>query len=268
MRRFFQSGLLVLAWLAGSAVAWAQTVQVGGVGSLTPLVQQLAAEFEKTHPGTKVQVMDPPVGSTGSLRALAAGRLDVALSGRPLKDKETGDLRPWVQTALVLATSDAPVKTLDSAGLVRMFQGEVKTWADGRPLRLVLRGAFESETLMLRQLSPALDAAVLDALQRGEAPVADNDLAALEMIEKIQGSLGSTSLGLVLSSHSKVRMIPLNGQTPTVDNLASGRYPWVRPYYLVLRPDASAATRQFVAYLMSAPAFERARRLGYLPLRG
>lgn len=261
-------GLPLLALALSATTLRAEAVQVGGVGSLTPLLKQLAVEYKKSHPKVDVHVIDPPIGSTGGLRALAAGKIDVALSGRPLQEKESGDLRPWVHTALVLATSDAPEKGLDSAQLTRIYNGEVKTWSGGQPLRLILRGAFESETLMLRQLSPEMDAAVSAALKRRDAPVADNDLSALDLIGKISGSLGSTSLGLVLSTQSTVRLIPLNGKVPSVDTLATGGYPWTRPYYLVSRADTSPAVRDFVAYLMSESAFKLARKLGYLPFKG
>lgn len=256
-------GLALWASLAG-----AQTLTVGGVGSLTPLLQDLVAQYHKQHPQVVVQIVDPPMGSSGALRALAAGKLDLALSGRVLKDTERGAPRPWVQTPLVLATSDAPVKSLDTATITRIYAGEVHTWSNGTPLRLILRGAFESETLMLRRLSPALDAAVMGALQRRDAPVADNDLEALALIGKISGSLGSTSLGLVLSTQSPVHVIALNGRVPSAEALASGEYPWSRPYYLVLPAEVSPALRDFVTFLMSEATMKRVRQMGYIPFKG
>lgn len=258
------------AWILGLAIAAspvaAETLTVGGVGSLTPLVRQMADDFAKAHPRIEVSVIDPPIGSTGGLRALAAGKVDVALSGRPLKADETGVTVPWVRTPLVLASSDGRLDGLDTGTLVAIYEGRRKTWDDGRPIRLVLRGLFESETLMLRSLSPELDAAVQGAVQRREAPLADNDLTALDMLLKVKGSLGTTSYALALSAGPKLRMLPLNGQQPSLENLAAGRYRWQRPYYLVHRSDASDATRRFLTYLRSDKGLQTARKLGYLPI--
>lgn len=267
-RRGFQSAWR--AWLAllvlFTTPAVAQTLTVGGVGSVTPLVKKLAEEFGRTAPGIEVSVIDPPIGSTGGMRALAAGKVDVALSGRPLKGDEAGVVIPWVRTPLVLASSDGRLDRLETSALVEIYEGRRRTWDDGRPIRLVLRGEFESETLMLRGLSPDMDVAVRRALERRDAPVADNDLAALDMLVKIKGSLGTTSYALAVSAGPKLRMLPLNGQAPSLEALASGRYRWHRPYYLVHRANPSESTRRFLAYLRSDKGLQAARQLGYLPL--
>lgn len=264
LRGGWRAWLAILALFTTPAVA--QTLTVGGVGSLTPLVKKLAEEFGRTSPGIEVSVIEPPIGSTGGMRALAAGKVDVALSGRPLKADETGVAIPWVRTPLVLASSDGRLDRLDTVTLVEVYESRRRTWDDGRQIRLVLRGAFESETLMLRGLSPDMDVAVRHALERRDAPVADNDLAALDMLVKIKGSLGTTSYALALSAGPKLRMLPLNGQAPSLEALASGGYRWHRPYYLVHRANPSESTRRFLTYLRSDKGLQTARKLGYLPL--
>jgi phosphate transport system substrate-binding protein len=256
--------LLLCVWgcLAGVG-AVAETITMGGVGSITPLVQRLAQQYEATHPGVVIRVVDPPVGSTGGMRALAAGACDLVVVGRELRPGEQGQVTPWLQTPLVLATRGGRMAGLDLPVLVQIFTGQRKQWDDGQPIRLILRASFESETLLLSRLSPEMARAVSQALQGRQALMADNDLDALDKLQKIKGSLGTTSWGLLRSTGADLTVLPLQGQ-PHGGASAS---PWLRQYFLVQRPDASPAVRQWLAYLQSAPARALAESLGYLPLR-
>ena len=257
--------------LAGWHVLWpahalATTLTVGGVGSITPLMQRLVQQYQAMQNEDQVQVVDPPIGSTGGVRALAAGKLDVVVSGRPLRPDEAGQTQPWLRTPLVLATQGGRMKGLDQDILVQIFSGQRKTWDDGQPLRLVIRGLFESETQMLAAVSPAVRQALEQAVNRHEALMADNDLDAVAKLEKIRGSFGTTSLGLLKATQSSLTVLPFNGRVPTLDAMRQGDDPWVRPYYLVHRAPSAPAVQRFLAYLRSPAAQTLAQELGYLPL--
>ena len=79
---------LVAPLLAGKALA-ADTLTIGGTGSATELLRQVGAKFTAASE-VKVDVI-PSLGSTGAIRALADGKLDIAVSARPLK--AAGDSR-------------------------------------------------------------------------------------------------------------------------------------------------------------------------------
>lgn len=241
----------------------ATTLRIGGVGSVTPILKRLATTYEQQHPGVQVQVVGPPLGSSGSVRALAAGKLEVAVTGRVLSSQERGYATPWVRTPLVLATSHLKATGLSLQQVADAYGGRMSTWPDGQPLRLVLRSAFESETFQLKTLSPEVAQAVDAALQRRDLPVPDNDLAALELIARLNGSLGSSSLGLMLSTQAKVRALRIEGREPTLAHLLSGAYPWSRTYHLVQPAQPSEAVRRWVEFLRSDAALRSLQPLGY-----
>ncbi|MCE2691674.1 MAG: substrate-binding domain-containing protein [Rubrivivax sp.] len=251
----------------GPGVDAGQVLRVGGVGSVSPVLKRLATAFGQQHANLKVRLVEPPLGSTGALRALAAGGLDLAVTGRPLLPQETGVATPWVRTPLVLATSDGTAPGLSLAQVADAYAGRLGTWPDGRALRLVLRSALESETLQLKALSPEVARSVDAALQRRDLPVPDNDLAALDLLARLPGSLGSSSLGLVLSTQARVRVLRIEGREPTLANLLSGVYPWDRTYFLVQGAQASPAAQQWVAFLKSDAAMRILHPLGYAAAR-
>lgn len=250
-----------------SFVARAETLTIAGVGSLTPLIKQLGDEYVKQHPGLEIKVIEPPMGSSGALRALAAGKLGLALAGRPLKAGETGKARPWLQTPLVLATMGGKLKDLTPALIADIYAGRKTAWEDGTPIRIVLRGEQESETRLLRMLSPGLDAAYGEALKRPGLPVAENDIDAVDLLTKIPGSFGTTNLGLLKAGVSRLTILSINGVVPSGKSLEAGSYPLARQFYLVTAAAPAARVSDFAAWLESPAALAMARKLDYLPFK-
>jgi phosphate transport system substrate-binding protein len=266
---FVRQSWLAIAVLLSFSSAIAETITVGGVGSLSPLIHILADDFQKQHPGITVNLIHPPVGTAGSIRALSAGKLDIALAGRALKANEgvTAVGKPWLITPLVLATNGGKIKNgLDNSEIVGIYSGQRRKWDDGSPIRLVLRGADETETKVLRTLAPEVNAAIDQTLKRQDLPFAENDLDALAALSKIRGSLGTTTLGLIKIDGKSLSALPINGQVATLANLQKGNYPLSRHYYLVTNPASSTATGTFLTYLTSAAALRIAARYEYGPL--
>jgi phosphate transport system substrate-binding protein len=256
---------LLVAGICGSALA--ETITVGGVGSMTPLLKKLGEEYKKRNPSVDVVVMHPPIGTAGGIRALAGGKLDIALSGRNLKPGEVGQAYPWLQTPLILATNGGKTKGLTSKDIADIYAGRKTTWDGGAQVRVVMRGVAETETAALRSISPEVDVAVSEALKRTDLPIAENDLDAMEVLTRISGSIGTATLGLVKADHSRLTVLSIDGKVPSVKALESGAYPWKRDYFLVTTPAIKPAAVSFLNYLRSAPALKLAREFEYLATR-
>ena len=242
------------------------TLTVGGVGAVMPLLQRLATQFELSHAGLRVRLVQPPMGSTGSLRALAAQRVDVAVAGRPLGPNETGQVLPWLRTPIVFASSSGRLDRLDLPMLQAIYSGQLRRWPDGSPLRLVLRAPSESEMIALREALPELIPALDAALARRDLPMPGDDLAALELLARVTGTFGTTSLGLVNTLQTPVRILGFEGHLPQQDNQVHERYRLWRAYHLVHRPEAPPEVRRFVDFLRAPSSLRMAGSLGYLPI--
>ncbi len=258
--------MLGMSSMVTKALGTSGTITVGGVGSVSPLIQRLALQFERAHPGMRVQIVQPPMGSTGSFRALSAHRIDVAVTGRPLGPGETGLALPWLRTPVVFASSSGMLDSLDVPTLQTIYNGERQRWPDGSPLRLVLRANAESETIALREALPELIPALDAALARRDLPMPDDDLAALEFLARVKGTFGTTSLGLVNTLKAPVRILPFEGEQPQADPQVPQRYRLWRAYHLVHRPDPSAEVIRFVDFLRAPASLRVGAPLGYLPL--
>ncbi len=256
----------ILLGLAPGGAKASATLTVGGVGSVAPLIQRLAWQFEQSHPGLRVHIVQPPMGTTGSLRALSAQRIDLAAAGRPLGGGETGQAWPWLRTPIVFASSSGTLPDLDVPALRAIYAGELTRWPDGSPLRLVLRAPAESETIALRQALPELMPALDAALARHDLPMPGDDLAALEFLARVAGSFGTTSLGLVNALQAPVKIMAFEGTVPQGDTQADGGYRLWRDYRLVHRTDPPPEVRRFIDFLRAPASLRTARALGYLPV--
>ena len=259
-------GLAALLIAVLPAPTLAEPVVLGGVGSLTPVAKILGLEYAKKHPGFEFSVIEPPMGTKAGLRALAAGKLDIAIAARPNNPDEAGEAKAWLQTPLVLAMSGDKSMSLTRTQIADIYAGKKTAWDNKKPIRLVLRGDQETETKVLRSMSPAIDLAVTEVLKRRDLPIAENDIEALDALARISGSLGTTNLGLIKVRKAPVAAVTIDGLVPSVSAMEAGLYPWKRQFYLVTGAKPRPATLKFLAWLHSPEALAIARSLDYLPM--
>lgn len=258
--------------LAGRrAVAKApQALRIGGTGLGLALMRRLGDAFERTQPGGRVVVM-PSLGSSGGIKALYAGALDIALSARPLKDDERaqgGVAQSFARTLFVVATRrDTQATGMSSGDLVRIYAGETTSWPDGLPIRLILRPAQDSATVLLCGISAEMGHAVEMAQKRRGLVMAGSDQENADMLEALPGSLGTISLGQIVAEERKLRPLALDGITPTLEAVADGSYPYVYPLYLVVCPAHSPMplATAFLTFLHTPEARTIFAAAGFLP---
>ena len=145
-----------------------------------------------------------------------------------------------------------------------IFSGTLKTWPDGSPLRPILRPEADTETQLLRAISPEIDRALTIARARQGVHTAITDQDSADAIERVPGALGTTTLALILSERRKIKILPINGAAPSVSALARGAYPYFKPLYFVTPHDASEPVRAFIAFIQSKQGAKILSDNGYL----
>ncbi|OYY53563.1 MAG: hypothetical protein B7X59_07985 [Polaromonas sp. 39-63-203] len=241
------------AW-AGEADATTAVVHVGGSGTGLGAMQLLADAFRKSHPQASFLIV-PSLGSGGGIKALRVGAIDVAVISRPLKEKERGpDITAveYARTPLVFALAvPASVAALTVPELVSIYAGERKTWPDGRPLRLVLRPESESDTDIIRSVSPEMRQAVTGALARPGMIVALTDKASADRLETIPGAFGTTTLAQIVSENRALKPVAIDGVTPSLATLADAKYRYFKTLFTVTGPSTSPLAHEFTAFVHS-----------------
>ena len=262
------TALVLLAGLpAANAAAASKTLRMGGTGSSIGLLQQVGDEFAAAAGGVKVIVV-PSLGSSGGIHALADGKLDIAVSARPLKPAEAAKGVRQVlvlRTAYVLATSHRKPNGLKTAELPKIFAAGKPNWADGTPIRLILRPRSETDTKLLGKLFPGMDKAIEDLRRRAEVPIAATDQDNVDMAERLPGSLTGTTLTQLMTEHRHLQVVTLDGVAPTLANFENGSYRFVKHLYFIVRPNDVPVAQEFIAFLNSPQGEKALFKAGTLP---
>lgn len=265
-----------VVWVGALAALWtgaahAELIQVGGTGSGLGTLRLLGDAFQKTHPQHQVEIL-PALGSTGGLKALRAGRIQVAVSNRePNAEERAAGIKGqrYATTPLTLAThAGVPAVAMTRERLAQLLSGRESRWPNGQPVRLVLRPPNDGDSALLASLSPAVADALRVAQQRPGMVTAQTDSEAADYIERTPNALGLTTAAQVSSEQRRVNLLSLDGISPTPAALEAGRYPLSKDLVLATRGDASEAVQAFAAFVTrSAEASTILRRTGHIAQR-
>lgn len=268
--RFLRTFVLPLVMLIPPAAAGAGDdgkIRIGGSGGALGAMKTIAAAFKKTNPRADVVVL-PSLGTSGGIKAVIAGSLDIGLSSRPLKDTERAQGAVAVEYGrtpfVFVAAPKVVVSNITLRELIDIYAGKTGAWLDGKPLRLVLRPEGDSDTKMLRRMSPAMDAAVTAAHARAGMIFAVTAQESMNAVEKVPGALGVATLDQIISEKRAVKLLSFEGVTPSPGAIAGGKYPYFKPAYMITGPKPSRPAREFIAFVRSRAGQEILARSGYL----
>lgn len=248
-------GLLVLALLLALArPASAEELRIGGTGAALGTMRLLSEAFTGKNPGVRITIV-PSLGSGGSIKAVHAGAIGLAVTSRPMSAEERrfGLLEiEYARTPFVFAVAaSSSTVAITTAELADIYGARKTSWADGSPVRIVLRPASDIDTAMVKNLSPAVHAAVALAEARPGVRFSVNDQDAADDLEKISGAIGPSSLALIISERRALRALPLDGIAPTPEAIARGKYPHFKHLFLVTEPQPTDAVARFITFVHS-----------------
>ena len=247
------AAVLVVLLVSGPESAVAETIRISGTGGAIGTMRTLGEAFHMTDPGIRVDIL-PGMGSSGSVRAVMAGRLDIGLSARALSGEERAQglvETRYARTPFVFAVNpDLKMTGLTPEGLAAIYAGK-RDWENGKRIRLVLRPREDTDIPALKGISPAMSAAVDIALRRRGMIVATTDHDAVDTIERVPGAFGGTTLALLLSEKRALRILSLDGIPPSVRAMADRSYPGSKTFFMVTKNNPPPAVRRFVDFVRS-----------------
>lgn len=245
-----------------------EVLRIGGTGGAVGTMKRLALMYSKSHPDTRIEIM-PSIGSSGAVKAVSKGVLDIGLIARPLKDGEERlnlQMREYAVTPLVFATNtDCPKADITTEELIRVYRGEMRRWPCGSRVRLVLRPAGDSDTKVIRGISPALSEAVDEALTRSGMFVALTDQEAADVLGRSPERFGTSTLALIVSEARPLRALSFNDVAPTLQALADGSYPLSKTFAFVTSLPLSSRGASFIDFVFSPEGRKILEESGNLP---
>lgn len=258
----FLTGVLICAPLS----ARAEVIRTGGTGATYETLKRLGEAYAAIEAGAAFEVV-PSLGSSGGIMAVTDGVLDFSVSGRPLKPEEKAKgltelalLR--TPFALVTSTSSQSLKSTEAA---RFYDNEKAVWANGTPVRVILRPKSDSDTAVLGGMLPGMSAAIDKVRARPDVPIAATDQDNVEAAERIPGSLVAATYTQIEMEGRKLSYVAIDGIAPTLENFESGAYPYGKTFHFIFPARTSASLKRFIAFLDSPAGLKVIRETGNLP---
>ena len=233
-------------------------VTVSGSSSVTPIMEKLAAEYEKSH---DVRITINMSSSGSGISDTQNGLNDFGMSSRELKSSETGVVGTTMcmdgialivnNGCSVTDVSKADVKALYESGAP--IQGTSITAAIGRDASSGTRTAFDE----LLKIENGYAAGVATLAETGN------------VIEAIQGSNNSIGYISYGSLKSTVKAVDLDGVACTVENIMNNTYALQRPFVIVLKENSklTEAAQGFYDFILSDEAQTVITGAGYISVK-
>ncbi len=249
--RILLLGLVMTNFLLHSTVLGEEVLKIGGTGAALGSMQLFASAFEKSYPGIRAEILLDSLDSSGGIKAVSKGAIDIGLSApRPLKDEERKmnvTLIEYARTPFILVTrKDVDLSGLSTEEIIKIYKAETVTWPGGERIRLILRPVTDMDTLLVKKISPELSSAVDIAFSRKGMVIAMSDQECLNIIEKTPGGFGFGTLTQVLSEKRPLKILSLNGINPSIKTLTNGSYPLFKSLYIVTKKEPSVLVRKFI----------------------
>ena len=258
-------------FMAAAPASSTETLIITGTGSGLRVMELIGRKFQEKHPDIIVKVL-PSIGSTGGIRAVLAGKIDIGLSARSLKPQErSAEIieEPFGRTAFIFGVQESnPINGFTLAEIEEIYAGKRKTWPDGTPIRLILRPPSDAYSVYLAGINKGLKSASAKALAIPDVFVGNTDQEAAGQIEKTPGSLGTTGSSVVMAEKRRIKALAIDGTAPTLANVASGKYPYAMTTSIVYKRDAyGGSMKRFIEFIFSPDGRKLLSDSGYVALQ-
>lgn len=263
--KFGVSALIVFAHVA-TAQAAEKPVVIGGTGAAMVYANSVGKEVQKANPDITIKVIEG-LGSGGAMRALIAGRIDLAISGRVLKQKEIDaglTATPLMKTPFGFFTSRQEPISVSSADVWRLYNdvSRPNPLFDGQVVRVILRPKSDSDRAFAIANFEGMKSAIERAHMAPGIPVAQTDQDNASMAEKMSNSLTTGTLLQMVSEGRTLTSIQIDGVQPSAESVKSGAYKYAKTLHLVTRPERDENIVTVIDYIYSSDGVTLAAHLG------
>lgn len=272
--RFATTSLVFLATfstLAASSKTQAHmTLRAGGTGSARAAFLEYGNTYTKKHPDIHFEWI-PGMGPVGAFKATSAKATELAFTSTL---PESIGISPEIsaklshhylgKTALVFAVHhDVPVTNVSKADLLKLFSGELKSWSNGIPVRLILRQPADSDTLIAERNFPELEQAMNAARKREGMTTVLSSEDSHQRISETSGALGFSTLSQMRDSDDALKSLSYEHKSATLTTLNDGTYPLLKKLYVFQQKEATPEVRAFIDFVLSHEGQSIRNKHGY-----
>jgi uncharacterized protein YjbI with pentapeptide repeats/ABC-type phosphate transport system substrate-binding protein len=237
-------------------------LRVAGSGNAALIFQPLADYFSSQNP--RIVFSLTLSDSADGINRLGKGQAEIAISLRPPTAGELADIPdlrtfPIARDSLVVVVHwNNPITNLTTDQLRQIYSGEIQNWRE--------LGGPDLKITPLRQENTLLDVFIQQVMSgrpfsEQVLPVPSNAAVRAEVATQT-GAIGLLPGYLVDAS---VNPLKVNDVAYSSENVQSGQYPLIRPYYLLIRGASGADMLNFLKMLSEDEGKQIIRKEGLEP---
>jgi phosphate transport system substrate-binding protein len=208
-------------------------LRISGSQTVFPLAKILAMGYMTNHPEMFLEISGS--SSADGIQQVATSRMDFGMSSRQLTSEEAArydalELTPIaLDSILVVVNLENPLTNLSIEQIRSIFSGEITNWSqvggDDLKIDLLLQNDSTSDVFKTRVMGTA-------NVAEDRAQVLPSNAAVRATIAAEPGAIG------LLPTHFRdgsLKSLAIDRIEASSETITSGKYPLVRPYYLVQR---------------------------------
>jgi phosphate transport system substrate-binding protein len=235
------------------------------------LVPQLAEQFKSQHAGTTFDIAAE--GSTTGIAAITDGTAQIGMSSRRAKPAEVAaasgkgvHMKPTIVAydgIAVIVNSGNPIKSLTKKQVEQIFTGEVADWS-------AVGGSSGKISIYTRNTSSGTysDWKELAMKKRDYAPssqkMAGNEQIAAE-VGKNPNGIGY--VGMAYDKASGIKVIPVDGISPSTQTVLGKTYPYARPTFYYTNGEPSGLAKEFLDFTIGPAGQKIVAQVGFVPIK-
>jgi phosphate transport system substrate-binding protein len=257
------------------------SIQVKGSDTMVNLGQAWAEKYMEKDPSNFVAVTGG--GSGTGLSSLISGSCDIAMSSRNIKEKEIGlakqkginpnEIKVALDGLAVVVNPINPVSKLTTDQLAAIFTGKITNWKE-------LGGKDEKIVLLSREVNSGTHVYFKEHVLRRNDPNSKEEFASNALMlsssqaiaDEVAGNssaIGYYGMGYI-SKKQKALFIAKDEkseyETPTIENVISGKYPISRPLFLYTNGAPEGLVERFVDFALSKEGQDIVLATDFVPI--
>jgi phosphate transport system substrate-binding protein len=263
---------ILAAALMAVASVQAQKLVIKGSDTLgAKLVPQLAEEYKARNPGVSFEIAAE--GSTTGITAITDGTAQIGMSSRRAKPTEMSaaqakgvTMKPTIVAydgMAVIVNSKNPISSLTKRQVEQIFTGDVKDWS-------AVGGPAGKISIYTRNTASGTYSDWKDlAMKKRDYAPSSQKMAGNEQIasEVAKNANGIGYVGLAYLHAEGVKVVTIDGGTPTKESVLSKKYPYARPTFYYTNGEASGEAAKFIEFTLSDEGQRIVEQVGMVPVR-
>jgi phosphate transport system substrate-binding protein len=247
-------------------VAAPQTaLNLAGSGGATVIIKYLADAYSRQHADLAFNFLAGS-GSSGGIKGVLEGQLDLGLLSRKPKDTETAAGLQYVEVGIsrisIVTSPGVPIVKLTSQQVKDIFLGKIKNWSE-------VGGYNVAISVVARDEEDSLTQTLREALFGKETFTSRAVILTSEADMKDALLKGANLIGYMDYGNVRISALPLRALT--IDNLdpadSHNRYPYSRVVGVAYLPANAAKFQSFLDYLVSPEAQALLAEKGIIPTK-